>query len=185
MARNIVNAMRYWKPQPIEKSREVKLAAQRAIEEARAKQETREFVEAQKRKHAQSLQAVAATLEAPPVNRHPTTTQPERFANIFEAVCKEFGVQAIDVRSRLRHPRIVAARMVMIHLARKHTLLSYPDIQMLMGTPESSHSTAITAHQRLERKLDAPMFVGDERTFREVVDRFNGDGLCFGEVGNG
>jgi len=183
--------MRYWRPQPIEKSREVKLAAQRAIEEARAKQETRAFMEEQKRLHAKAMEAVVATIETPPepVDRYPTATQPKRFAQIFTAVCKEFAVEPADVRSRLRHPRLVAARMVIVYLSRVHTMLSYPDIQLLMGSSTQSHSTAITQQHRLEGIMrdrpNEPMFVGDARTFRQVVDRFDGVGLCFREVGNG
>lgn len=177
--------MANWKPQPIEKSREMKLAAQKAIEQARAKQETRVFMQEQKRLHAKSLEAVVATIETPPepVNRHQSTTQPERFAQIFTAVCKELAVNHTDVRSRLRHPRLVAARMLIVYLSRAHTMLSYPDIQLLMGSSTKSHTTAITQQQRIEglmlNKPNEPMFFGDSRTFRQMVDSFDGARLCF------
>lgn len=187
IARKAFNAMRTWRAQPIEKSREMKLAAQKAIDDAKDKAEKVQRMEQEKKKHAEVMAAANAALQSvgPDVKQIPCdgSAQVERFMRIYGAVCKELAVDPLDVRSNMRHPRLVAARRVTIHLARLHTMLSFPDIQSLMGKSRTSHSTAIGSSQWIQKRMDKRIFEHDERTFGQMVAAFDPVGLCFKEVG--
>jgi chromosomal replication initiator protein len=75
--------------------------------------------------------------------------------NVVALVCERFGVTMSEVGGRGRHARVVLARAVATHLARKLTSASYPEIARALGRP--NHSTVITAYERLKTQLRAGM----------------------------
>lgn len=76
-----------------------------------------------------------------------------RMEQIVDEVCRALGVSREEVEARGRHVRVVLARAMSTHLARKLTTLSYPEIARALGRP--NHSTVITAAQRLDGQLAA------------------------------
>jgi len=79
---------------------------------------------------------------------------------IIDAACSELGVTRADLSSKGRAKKVVLAREVIVHLGKRHTGRSYPELAMALGRP--NHSTVITAHQRFEGKLASadPIRVG-------------------------
>jgi chromosomal replication initiator protein len=72
---------------------------------------------------------------------------------IRTAVCGRFHVTAEQIAGSSRHRTVVLARALLIHLARQLTTLSFPEIAAALG--KSSHSTVVTAGQRMARQLEA------------------------------
>ncbi len=101
----------------------------------------------------------------------PSTMQ-DKGRGVINLVCRRFRVEMADIGARTRHPRVVVARAVMVHLLRRHTTLSYPEIARAMGRP--NHSTVITAHNRLRKQYDEDKPVTaagmDAITTRALVD---------------
>jgi len=79
--------------------------------------------------------------------------RPIRFAAIVETVCTELNVDAAELKSASRHRQVVLARSLAVHLARRLTTMSYPDIARQLG--RSNHSTVVTAAQRIEKQIAA------------------------------
>lgn len=56
-----------------------------------------------------------------------------------------------------RHPRVVLARGLYVHLCRELTMLSYPLIRETLGySPTSGHSAQIYSHQRFLQRMQDP-----------------------------
>lgn len=70
---------------------------------------------------------------------------------IMGEVCRALAVDVSELMGRGRHKRVVLARAICSHLARKLTTLSFPEIARGMGRP--NHSTIITAYKRLEQQM--------------------------------
>lgn len=70
---------------------------------------------------------------------------------ILETVCECVGAPVVEVMGKSRHQRVVLARSMVAHLARRLTTMSFPEIARAMGRP--NHSTIITAQKRLEREM--------------------------------
>lgn len=70
---------------------------------------------------------------------------------IIDAVCTELGVTRPDLASKGRAKKVVLAREVIVHLGKRHTARSYPELAMALERP--NHSTVITAHQRFQKRL--------------------------------
>ena len=102
----------------------------------------------------------------------PLSAQFPKFHAIIKLVCRRCLVDQAEIGARTRHKRVVLARSVMVHLLRKHTTLSYPEIARAMSRP--NHSTVITAHNRLRRQYaaDEPVTAEgmDAITMRALVD---------------
>ncbi|MEM9373015.1 MAG: DnaA/Hda family protein, partial [Planctomycetota bacterium] len=79
---------------------------------------------------------------------------------IIDAVCEQLAVTRADLASSGRAKKVVLAREVIVHLGKRHTGNSYPELAMAIGRP--NHSTVITAHNRFRAKLEAgePIRVG-------------------------
>lgn len=73
---------------------------------------------------------------------------------ILETVCECVGAPVVEVMGKSRHQRVVLARSMASHLARRLTTMSFPEIARAMGRP--NHSTIITAQKRLEREMSRP-----------------------------
>ncbi|MFK7884162.1 MAG: DnaA/Hda family protein [Phycisphaerales bacterium] len=78
---------------------------------------------------------------------------PVRIDAIIETACAELGVTREDLASKGRAKKVVLAREVIVHLGKRHTGRSYPELAIALGRP--NHSTVITAHQRFEAKVEA------------------------------
>jgi chromosomal replication initiator protein len=69
---------------------------------------------------------------------------------IETVVATFFGVTPADLHSSRRTRTVSAARMIAMHLARRHTRMSFPEIGRFMG---KNHSSAVLAVQRMENLL--------------------------------
>ena len=79
--------------------------------------------------------------------------RPVRFADIQRTVCDQLQVDPDQVAGSSRHRMVVLARAMLIHLTRQMTSLSFPEIAAALG--KDSHSTVVTAGQRMTRQLEA------------------------------
>ena len=83
-----------------------------------------------------------------------SATRPRRpvpIALIQTEVARSLRVELHDMAGKGRHKRVVLARAIVVHLARRLTTLSYPEIARAMGRP--NHSSVITAHNRLIEQM--------------------------------
>lgn len=88
------------------------------------------------------------------------------FDQILDTVSQTWSVHRRQIIGSVRHRRIVEARALAIHLARRLTAMSYPEIAAAMG--RDNHSTIITAAQRVERELAAGKRVTIPDTLEEL-----------------
>lgn len=125
--------------------RQVRTVARRLRSEVRAKDEASMALR----------QAMRLTLDEV-LNKKPVVDKcvRQRTAVILGVVCGYFEIEPADLASRYRTPPLVMARALVAMMMRRYTPASYPDITRAMGRT-GGHSTAITAHQRLDRKLAA------------------------------
>lgn len=109
---------------------------------------------------SRALGSVAAARPAKPI----------RFEQIVETVCEALRTPVSDLLGRGRHTRVVLARGMAAHLARELTTMSYPEVARAMNRP--NHSSAITAHQRVRRKIEsgAACEIGPEFEGMSVAD---------------
>lgn len=77
--------------------------------------------------------------------------KPVRFEQIVKGVGEYLGVTTQQINGRSRHKQLVLARAMVVHLARRLTSMSYPEIAAGLG--KGNHSTVITAAQRVEKML--------------------------------
>lgn len=70
--------------------------------------------------------------------------------DIEATVATFFGVTPADLHSSRRTRTVSTARMIAMHLARRHTRMSFPEIGRFMG---KNHSSVVLAVQRLENLL--------------------------------
>lgn len=76
---------------------------------------------------------------------------PVSIDKIIDTVCRELGVTRDDLCGKGRAKKVVLAREVIVHLGKRHTGRSYPELAMAIGRP--NHSTVITAHQRFQERV--------------------------------
>lgn len=79
--------------------------------------------------------------------------RPMKVEAIAECVAETLGVTMPEMLGKSRHKRVVVARSIAAHLARKLTSRSFPEIAQAMGRP--NHSTVVTACKRVEQKIAA------------------------------
>jgi len=92
---------------------------------------------------------------------------PVRFARIVEVVAERLGVERGEILGHSKLKRTSEARGVVVHLARRLTTLSYPEIARAFG--RRNHSSLHGAETRIRESLDRP---GDESLERrELIDR--------------
>jgi chromosomal replication initiator protein len=77
----------------------------------------------------------------------PRARRPVPMPLIQTEVARRLRVELADMAGNGRHRRVVLARSVVVHLARRLTTLSFPEIARAMGRP--NHSSVITAHNRI------------------------------------
>jgi chromosomal replication initiator protein len=96
--------------------------------------------------------------------------RPIRFAAIVDTVCAELHVQPTDLRGTSRHRQVVLARSLVVHLARRLTTMSYPDIARQLG--KRNHSTVVTAAKRIDKQIAGHQQVTLMPDLRQItVDR--------------
>jgi len=70
--------------------------------------------------------------------------------DIETVVASFFGITPADLHSSRRTHTVSLARAIAMHLARRHTRMSYPEIGRFMG---KNHSSVVLAVQRVEKML--------------------------------
>lgn len=120
-----------------------------------------------------------ATVKSTFADDKPTQpAKPLRYDEIAAAVEQLTGVSRSLIAGGSRKPVAVVARSACIHLTRKLTSMSFPEIASAMG--KKNHSTVVTAGKRMVRLLGAsdtvhfPGPVG-EVTPRQLVDRIHAE----------
>ena len=72
--------------------------------------------------------------------------------HIIDAACGQCGVLPDMLRSKIRHPSVVTARMLVVQAARMTTVLSFPEIAVALGKP--NHSTTHTMWTRFNKQTE-------------------------------
>lgn len=85
--------------------------------------------------------------------------RPVPIAIIQSEIGRRLRVEHVDMAGKGRHPRVVLARSIVVHIARRLTTLSFPEIARAMNRP--NHSSVITAHNRLLLQLKERVAVAD------------------------
>ncbi len=93
-------------------------------------------------------------------------TKAVRFDTILSTVVGHLNVDRAQVLSAGRHHRVVLARSVVIFLARQMTMMSYPEIAAAMN--RRTHSTIITAVQRVKKQLEGDVVVNVSPSMEQV-----------------
>jgi chromosomal replication initiator protein len=81
-----------------------------------------------------------------------------RLADVEQAVCQMFGVEASQLRSERKGRSQSEPRMIAMWLARKYTRAPWSEIGQYFG--RRSHSTVISAHRRVEKLLSSRAQIG-------------------------
>jgi len=86
------------------------------------------------------------------------TTRAVRLDQVQQVVCDVFGVEPAQLRSERKGRALSEPRMLAMWLARKYTRAAWSEIGQYFG--RRSHSTVISAHQRVEKMIAAQADVG-------------------------
>ena len=86
------------------------------------------------------------------------STRAVRLADVEQAVCAVFHVEASTLRSDRKGRSQTEPRMLAMWLARKYTRAPWSEIGEFFG--RRSHSTAISAHRRVEKLITARAQIG-------------------------
>ncbi len=104
------------------------------------------------------------------------SVRPVKLADIDQAVCEVFGLEAEDLHSARRSKNVSGARMLAMYLARKHTRAPLSEIGQHFG--RRSHSTVISAQKTVggwvAQQLRIPLSGKDcavEDAIRKVEER--------------
>lgn len=109
-------------------------------------------------------------------NHRSSGAAPVRLGQIVEQVCERLRVSREDLLGSGRHPRTVAARGLVAHLARELTTHSFPEIARALG--RDSHSAVHTAAKRTAALIEADARIdGETESIRETSDRLRHDVL--------
>ncbi|MGD9634036.1 MAG: DnaA/Hda family protein, partial [Pirellulales bacterium] len=81
-----------------------------------------------------------------------------RLSDVEQAVCNVFGVEREHLRSQRKSRAIQEPRMLAMWLARRHTRAAWSEIGEFFG--RRSHSTAISAHRRVEELIRSRAEIG-------------------------
>ncbi len=103
----------------------------------------------------------------------PRVRRPVPVAQIAAEVCRQLGVETSELSGKGRHKTVVLARELTVHLARRLTTCSYPEIARALG--RDNHSTVLTAHKRL-----CGLIAAGETPKAEVPEPYAG--LSLGEL---
>jgi len=85
-------------------------------------------------------------------------TRHVRLADVEQAICTVFGVEAVELRSERKSRSIHEPRMLAMWLARKYTRAPWSEIGEFFG--RRSHSTVISAHKRVEKLIRSRAEIG-------------------------
>ena len=102
-----------------------------------------------------------------------------RLADIEQAVCDEFGIEAASLKSGRTGNAVSNPRVLAMYLARKHTRAALSEISNFFG--RRSHSTVITANKKVSRWMNQKYSLelgerrcGVEDAVRRVEERIVG-----------
>lgn len=90
------------------------------------------------------------------------------FDTIVRVVCEYVGTPQWPIFDNTRHRRTVAARQLIVVLARQFTIMSGPEIAIAMK--RRNHSTVFTQIKRWSRRVEKA-----DRDTREWIDTRRGD----------
>ncbi|MBP7936206.1 MAG: chromosomal replication initiator protein DnaA [Phycisphaerae bacterium] len=127
--------------------------------------------------HSVSHQPITLALARRALADHMERTQRSlSLDEIDQTVATYFGLTLADLHTSRKTRTIALARGVAMHLARKHTDLSFPEIGRFMGN--KNHSTVILANRRIAKDLEEDKTVtrqtsagAKEERLREIVTR--------------
>ena len=107
-----------------------------------------------------SAEHVRRAVEMRAGERRGIRSGPVNIETIIGSTCDELGVTKGDLAGSGRAKKVVLARELIVHLGKRHTGKSYPELAMAIGRP--NHSTVITAHNRFRAKVESgePIRVG-------------------------
>lgn len=100
-----------------------------------------------------SAEHVRRAVEARAGERGGIRPGPVGIERIIDAVCQELAVTRDDLGGKGRARKVVLARELIVHLGKRHTGRSYPELATAIGRP--NHSTVITAFNRFQGRLKA------------------------------
>ena len=108
--------------------------------------------------------------------------RPVPIQSIIGAVCDALRVPGESFYGKTRHPVTVLARMLVVTLARRLTLHSYPELAREMNRP--NHSTPITEARRFIEQRGKTMqeYVGSHMTCPDMTLEQLADRLASGLV---
>lgn len=127
--------------------------------------------------HSVSHQPITLALARRALADHMERTQRSlTLDEIDQTVATYFGLTLADLHTSRKTRTIALARGVAMHLARKHTDLSFPEIGRFMGN--KNHSTVILANRRIAKDLEEDKIVSrqtsagtKEERLQEIVVR--------------
>lgn len=125
--------------------------------------------------HSVSHQPITLALARRALADHMERTQRSlSLDEIDHTVATYFGLTLADLHTSRKTRTIALARGVAMHLARKHTDLSFPEIGRFMGN--KNHSTVILANRRIAKDLEDDKMISrqtsaghKEERLREIV----------------
>lgn len=84
---------------------------------------------------------------------------------ILDAVSQHYRISVVEMLSGRRQADLVTARQVVMYLARKHTMRSYPQIGQVLGRRD--HTTVLWGVSKIEGRLERePRLVADIEAIR-------------------
>ncbi len=92
---------------------------------------------------------------------------PVSIDKIIDTVCRELAVTRDDLSGKGRAKKVVLARELIVHLGKRHTGRSYPELAMALGRP--NHSTVITAHQRFQERVHTQCPIAVDAAFDGIT----------------
>ena len=110
-------------------------------------------------------------LRLPPIQM-PIKSKSLAMDAVIAVVCEVLFLTADEVRSKNRHERVVAAREIIVVLARAHTTHTFPAIALAIRNRSTSHATAIDiiTRVRLSGWENKRMLVcGDYMTMKQLL----------------
>jgi chromosomal replication initiation ATPase DnaA len=89
-------------------------------------------------------------------------------SDIAKVVCHEFNIRKLDLLAHRRTRDVAVPRHIVVWIARKHTLLSFPQIGKALGGRD--HTTSLNSYRVIERNraVDADLQARLDRLCKEL-----------------
>lgn len=189
-----------WKPKPALEAFRAVMACPHNQQAARAiaERDTRGIIAAGLREKQAARDEWAVTPKPPePVAAQPPQPKPPRvnerehgvltlrgtYVEVCDEVARRLHTTRLDIESSLRHPRILAARMIVVSIMRMHTPASYTVLAVLIRGRKSCQATMVEAKQRACEKMDEELYPGAGETYAQCIAAWDHNGRKFRKVG--